>query len=40
MVYQLLDIVVRHVLRWVFTAFVGTLFPPPAPKLACSFRRL
>jgi hypothetical protein len=37
---QLLDFVIRHVLTWVFTAFVGSLFPPPAPKLAVSFRRL
>ncbi len=40
MVYQLLDLVIRQVLTWVFTAFVGALFPPPAPKLAWSFRRL
>jgi len=39
MVYQRLDLVIRHVLTWVFTAFVGALFPPP-PKLAWSFRRL
>jgi hypothetical protein len=30
MFYQLLDLVIRHVLTWVFTAFVGAYFPPPA----------
>ena len=37
MVYQRIDMVIRHVHRWVFTVFVGSLFPPPAPKLAWSF---
>jgi hypothetical protein len=40
MVYQLLDRVIRHVLTWVFTAFGGVLFPPPASKMVWSFRRL
>jgi hypothetical protein len=40
MVYQLLDRVIRYVLTWVLTAFVESLFPPPALKLAVSFRRL
>jgi hypothetical protein len=40
MVYQLLDRVIRYVLTWVLTAFVGSLFPPPAPKLAWSFSSL
>jgi len=40
MFYQLLDLVIRHVLRWVFTVFVVSLFRPPAPQLAWSFRRL
>ena len=40
MVYQLLALVIRQVLTWVFTVFVGALFPPPAPKLAVSFSNL
>ena len=40
MVYQRIDMVIRQVLRWILTGFVGALFPPPAPKLAWSFRRL
>jgi hypothetical protein len=31
--YQLINIVIRHVLTWVFTVFVWSLFPPPAPKM-------
>ena len=33
MLYQLIDIVVRHVLTWVLTEFVLSLFSPPAPKI-------
>jgi hypothetical protein len=40
MLYQLLNLAIRHVLTWVFTAFIRSLFLPPAPKLAVSFRRL
>jgi hypothetical protein len=40
MVYQLLDRVIRYVLTWVLTAFVGSLFPPPAPKLVWSCSHL
>ena len=30
MVYQRLDLVIRHILTWIFTPFVGAYFPPPA----------
>jgi hypothetical protein len=33
MLYQLIDLIVRHVLTWVFTEVVLSLFAPPAPKV-------
>ncbi len=33
MVYQLIHLVIRHVLTWVLTEFFASLFTPPAPKV-------
>jgi len=33
MLYQLLDMIVRQVLTWVFTEVVRSLFAPPAPTV-------
>jgi len=33
MLYQLIHSVIRHVLTWVLTEFLVSLFTPPAPQV-------